>query len=104
MPGFVDGQFSAVREADRGQEPPALIGYVSCHFDSLVPQFGERGVDVVTHQVKLMVAVTVDRMNGKLGRGKAKMSQPPPASADARPNTSAKNARTFSAAGENTIA
>jgi hypothetical protein len=32
------------------------------------------------------------------------MSQPPPASADGRPRTSAKNARTFSASGENTIA
>src|SRR5215470_10297006 len=32
------------------------------------------------------------------------MSQPPPASTDRMPSTSAKNARTFSAAGENTIA
>src|SRR6266567_8965911 len=32
------------------------------------------------------------------------MSQPPPASADERPSTSPKNARTFSASGENTIA
>src|SRR5689334_19055998 len=32
------------------------------------------------------------------------MSQPPPASTDGMPSTSAKNARTFSASGENTIA
>src|SRR2546430_8456130 len=32
------------------------------------------------------------------------MSQPPPASTDRMPSTSAKNARTFSASGENTIA
>src|SRR5215510_8944701 len=32
------------------------------------------------------------------------MSQPPPASTDRMPSTSAKNARTFSAAGENTTA
>ena len=32
------------------------------------------------------------------------MSQPPPASTDGMPTTSAKNARSFSASGENTIA
>jgi hypothetical protein len=32
------------------------------------------------------------------------MSQPPPASADGMPRTSAKKARTFSASGENTMA
>jgi len=72
MPGLVDRQFSAVRQADRSEQPPALIGNVSRHFDALVPQFGERGVDVVTHQVKLMAGFTVGWMNGKLGRGQGK--------------------------------
>jgi hypothetical protein len=69
MPGLVDRQFSAVRQADRSQQPPALIGHVPRHFDSLVPQFGESGMDVVTHQVKLMAAVSVDWMDSKLGGG-----------------------------------
>ena len=50
------------------------------------------------------MARSVSRVNGELYRGSAKMSQPPPASTDAMPTTSAKNARTFSASGENTIA
>ena len=69
MPGFVDRQFSAVRQADRSQQPPALIGYLSRDFDPFAPQFGEGGMDVITHQVKLMAAVSVGRMNRKLGRG-----------------------------------
>ena len=69
MAGLIDGQFSAVREADRGQQHPALIGHAARHLDSFVPQFGEGGVDVVTHQVKLMAALTVGRMNSKLGGG-----------------------------------
>jgi hypothetical protein len=61
-------------------------------------------LDVVAHQVELVVAVTVGWMDSKLAGGQAKMSQPPPASTDGIPNMSAKNARTFSASGENTIA
>src|ERR1700730_6597038 len=69
VPRLVEGQFSAVRQADRSEQPPALVGHASRHFAPLIPQFGERDVDVVTHQVKLMAGCTVGWMNSKLGRG-----------------------------------
>jgi len=66
--GLIDGEFAAVRQADCGEQAPALIGDVPRHFRSFVPQLGECGMDVVTHQVKLVVAVPVGWMNGKLSR------------------------------------
>jgi hypothetical protein len=48
VPGFVDRQFSAVRQAERSQQPPALIGHLSRDLDSFAPQFGEGGLDVIT--------------------------------------------------------
>jgi hypothetical protein len=54
------------------QEPPALIGDISCYFDSLAYQLGEGGLDIVTHEVELVMALTLNWMNSKLGRGRAK--------------------------------
>ena len=65
--GLVDGELRAVRQPDRGQQPPALVGDVPRHLGSLAPQLGERGVDVVAHQVELVTALTVGRVNGELG-------------------------------------
>ena len=79
VPGLIDGQFRAVWEADGRQASPALIGDVPCDFRSLSRQLGQGRLDVIAHEVE-------------------------PASADGRPRTSAKNARTFSACGENTTA
>ena len=104
VPGLIDRQFRAVRQADRGQEPPALVGNISRHFDSLVPQVRQRGVDVIAREVKLMAACTVSWMNGELGGRQGENEPAPPASTDDRPSTSRKNARTCSASGEKTIA
>jgi hypothetical protein len=71
----------AVRQADRGQEPPPLIGDVARHLDSFAPQFGEGGLDVVADQVKLMPAVTVSGMHSQLGRGQSE-NQPSSARVD----------------------
>ena len=73
--------------------PPALIGYTARHLNSLVLQFGERGVDVVTHQVKLMAAVTVCRMNSKLGRGQGE-DEPASARVDRRQTQHVREERT----------
>ena len=78
MPGLINSKLRAVRQADRGQKPPALIRYVTCHFDSLAPQLGQGGLNVVTHEVELVMACTVSWVNGKLGRGQ---SENEPASA-----------------------
>ena len=65
MPGLVDGEFRAVWQADRREKPPALVGHFPCHFNSLAPQVGEGGLDVVAHEVKLVTGLTVGRVNGK---------------------------------------
>ena len=70
MPGLIDGEFRAVRQADCRKKPPALIGDIPRHFGSPGCQFGERVLDVVTHEVELVMALTVSRMDSKLGWGK----------------------------------
>jgi hypothetical protein len=102
--GLVDGKLRAVWQPDRGQQSPALIGDIPRYLGSPGPQFSEGGLDVIAHEVELVMALTLGWMNSELCWGRAKISQPPPASAEDMPSTSAKNARTFSASGENTMA
>src|SRR5712691_9873794 len=66
VPGLVDGELGAVGQADRGHQAPALIGDVLADLGSLGAQFGERGVDVVAHQVELVAAFPVGGMNRQL--------------------------------------
>jgi hypothetical protein len=68
VPGLIDGQLRAVWQADRRQAPPALVGDLPCHGDSLGSQLGEGGVDVVAHQVQLVTALAGGRMDSELGR------------------------------------
>jgi hypothetical protein len=72
VPGLVNGKFRAVWKADRRQESPALIGDVPRYFGSLVFQFGESGVDVVAHQVELVMALPIGWMYSELGRRQGK--------------------------------
>jgi len=81
MPGLVNGKFRAIRQADRGQQPPALIGDIPRHFGSLAPQLGQGGQDVVAHEVELVMALAVSGMNSELGRGQGENE---PASARVR--------------------
>ena len=69
MPGLIDRKLGAVGQADRRKEPPALVGDIPRYFDSLAPQLGEGGLDVVTHEIELVMALTLDWMNSQLGRG-----------------------------------
>jgi hypothetical protein len=78
MPGLVDGKLRVVWEADCGEKPPALIGDIPGYFDSLAPQLGEGGLNVVTHEVEPVTAHIVSWVNGKLGR---RQSENEPASA-----------------------
>ena len=70
MPRLIDGQLGAVWQADGRKKPPALIGDIPRHFGSPGCQFGEGFLDVVTHEVELVMALTVSRMDSKLGWGK----------------------------------
>ena len=68
MPGLVNREFRAIWQADRREQPPALVGHFPCHFDSPGPQVGEGGLDVITHEVKLVAAFAVGRVDSELGR------------------------------------
>jgi hypothetical protein len=67
VPGFIDGKFRAVWEADGGQKSPALVGDILRDFGAFFLQLREGRADVVAHEVEL-VTVVVSGMNGKLGR------------------------------------
>jgi hypothetical protein len=71
VPGLIDRKLRAVWQADCRKEPPTLIGDISCHLDALAPQFGEGGLDVITHEVELVPALAVSWMNRELGRGQS---------------------------------
>jgi hypothetical protein len=69
VPRLVDGEFLAVGQPDRRDQPPSLVGNVAGYRHALGPQFGQGGVDVIAHQVQLVAASPVGRVNGELGRG-----------------------------------
>ena len=93
MPGLVERKFFAVRQADRRQQPPALIGYPAGYLDAFVLQLSESGLDVVTHQVQLVTAVPVGRMHGQLGRGQGE-DEPASARVDRRQTQHVREERT----------
>jgi MFS family permease len=68
VPGLIDRKLRAVRQADGREQPPALIGDVPGHFDSLASQLGQGGLDVVTHEIELVMALTLGWMNRELSR------------------------------------
>jgi DNA-binding CsgD family transcriptional regulator len=69
VPWLVDRELGAVRQPDRRQQAPALVGDVPGHLDALRPQLRERSLDVVAHQVQLVMAGPALRMDRQLGRG-----------------------------------
>jgi hypothetical protein len=79
VPGLIDGQLRSVRQADRREKTPALIGDLPCHLGSLGLQLGQGGLDVVAHEVELLMTRTraVSGMNRKLGRGQGENGPAP---------------------------
>jgi len=71
MPGLVDGKLRAIRHADCREKPPALIRDIPGHFDPPAPQLGQGGLNVVAHEVELVMASTIGWVNGKLGWGQS---------------------------------
>jgi hypothetical protein len=67
VPRLVDRELLAVWKADRRKQAPPLIGDVTRRFDAFGTQLGECGINVITHQVKLMAPVTFSRVNSQLG-------------------------------------
>ena len=67
VPRLVDRELAAIRQPNRGQQAPALVGDVPGHLDALRAQLGQGGVDVVAHQVQLMTGGSLGRVDGQLG-------------------------------------
>jgi hypothetical protein len=78
MPWLIESKLRAVREADRREESPALVGDIPRHFDSLAPQLVKGGPDVVTHEVKLVAALPVGWMNREFSWRQGENEPPSP--------------------------
>ena len=79
MPRLVQAQFAAAGKADAGQPAPGLLGgRRAAH--PMIGQHLHRGVQVVAHQVHLVMR-RVRRMHRHL-RGRKLEDQPPPADID----------------------
>src|SRR5258706_14287746 len=63
---LVDRQLRAARQLDRGEQPPALAARRVGDGDAPDGQGRQRLLDVVTHQVELMLARPVSGMYGNL--------------------------------------
>src|SRR6266436_9546559 len=64
---LVDRQLRAARQLNRGEQPPALVAGWVGDGDAPGGQVRQRLLDVVTHQVELVLARPVCRMHGDLG-------------------------------------
>ncbi|MGH6936961.1 MAG: hypothetical protein ACRED2_12435 [Methylocella sp.] len=74
MPRFIKTEIAAPRQADRGQEAPAFVSDgPAC--DTRFPEASDLILQIVTHEVKLLLAVGLGRMAGQLG-GRCRKDQP----------------------------
>lgn len=71
MPGPRKRNFRAVWRADCCEEPQALIADILGHFGSLTPLPGDGGLNVITHQVEIVMARTIREVNGSRAGGRA---------------------------------
>jgi hypothetical protein len=95
--GLVEAELDPAGEGDGRQQAPALVADRPHHLDSLGLKGGHGGGDVVAEQVQLGAAAFLGWVDGELGRCRAKISQPPPASTDRVPRTVASSTRVASA-------
>lgn len=70
--GFIDRELRAVRQEDYRRKSPALVGDIPGYLDSLASQLGEGVLNVVAHEVELVMTRSVSRVNGELCRGAAR--------------------------------
>src|SRR5437660_1414473 len=78
---LVDRQLRAARELDRGEHPPALVADRVGDRNAFGGQVRQRLLEVVTHQVELVLLLLVSGMHGDLGWRQLE-DQPAPASVD----------------------
>src|SRR5690242_10016391 len=71
MTRLINPQFLTTRERNLGHAAPRLLLNVA-NRQPFLSQLDDGGLDVVAHQVQLVVLVALRRVNGKLGRGRGK--------------------------------
>src|SRR5918999_927500 len=72
MAWLVQTERAAAGQRECGEQAPAFVADRLGELDALVLELGDRRVDVVAHEVQLVLAVPVDRVHGKLGRRQGK--------------------------------
>src|SRR3984893_9074252 len=83
MGGLVHGDVATVGEDDRRGAAEAPFGDFAVEFNALVAKRGHRRVDVVAHQIELMVPGFLGGMNAELG-GWQREDQPTVTGVDGR--------------------
>jgi transcriptional regulator with XRE-family HTH domain len=83
MHRLVQPKLAATGQSNRGDEPEAFVADRPGDVDSLRFQIGDGGVDVIAHEVELVLASFVGRMGRQL-RGRQGEDQPAAAGIDGR--------------------
>jgi len=83
VPRFVEGELAAVWQLDRCAEPPAFVADRAAELDALALELGDRRVDVIAHEIELVMAGVVGRVDGQLG-GRESEDEPAVAGVDRR--------------------
>jgi hypothetical protein len=65
--GFIEAELTAVGHLDRCDESPPFVADGTAELDSFALELGDRRVDVIAHEVELVMAVVVGRMRGQFG-------------------------------------
>src|SRR3954452_25451174 len=66
MPRLVQRHLAPTGNLERSGEPPPLLGNLTCELDAFALQIRGGRVEVVAHQVELMVSTLVGRVARKL--------------------------------------
>jgi hypothetical protein len=94
---LVQAQLDPTGEGDGGEQAPALVAHRPGHLYPLGLEGGHGGGHVVAQEIQLGPATLGGRWKASSAGGRAKISQPPPASTDRVPSTLARAARVASA-------
>src|SRR5439155_6136208 len=65
--GLVEAELAAIGHLDRCDESPAFVADRTAELDSFASEFGDRRVDVVAHEVELVMADLVGWVRGQFG-------------------------------------
>lgn len=68
MPGLINAELATIGQAECGEDAPALISRFPADLRSAGTEVGKGRVDVVAHQVELVMVAVPSRVDGQFGR------------------------------------